>query len=367
MTSTEPESPHLFSNIQIHPNEIGIWGIGCTAMKQLYDFVCDVNASLKIGYYDVKHIENYASKNTSLLFQNVELQLQQAIAPFQINQFFNGADLVIVNGNHHQAKNMLLILDGKKEFKPNAAHILKTSIIFYNEQTTALANELCATQTSIIAIKGTDLDTINSYLQNWVKQQIPELIGLVLAGGESTRMQQNKSLITYHEKPQWLHLFQLLETKCGQCYISTTEKNAHLYDSKPLIIDVLKGFGPLAGILSALLKNKDKAILVLACDLPLLNQETLDQIINERDASKMATTFLNPESNFLEPLITIYEPKALQIMLSLLAQGFTCPRKMLMQNDVKIITPKNSSTLKNINFPKERDQIMETLKKIEGL
>jgi molybdopterin-guanine dinucleotide biosynthesis protein A len=367
MTLKEHNVHHHQTNAFIHANEIGFWGIGCTAMKQLYDFICNANPNFNIGYYDVKHNEDISKKNTALHFQNVELQLKQVVSQFQINQFFNAADLVIVNGNHHQAKSMILILDGKKEFRHNAEHIIKTSVLFYNEQTEALANELIEANPTVKIVSGTDLESINLYLQSIMKQQVPSLIGLVLAGGESKRMEQNKSLIAYHGKPHWIHLFHLLEKKCESCYISTSVKNAYLYESKPVIIDTLSGYGPISGIISALLKNKNNAILVVACDLPLLDEETLDQLLNERDASKMGTTFLNPDSNYLEPLITIYEPKALQIMLSMLAQGYTCPRKMLMQNDVKILKPKNSSALKNINYPQEKEEIMETLRKKNSL
>jgi len=368
MISKEKSNHHHLTNKATHLNEIGIWGIGCTALQQLYDIICQSNPNNKIGYYDVKHIEEPVNNYTSLNFKNVALQLQQNIESYQVSQFFNAADLVIVNGNHQHANNMILILDGKKAFKPNAEHLLKTTTIFYNLQTAVLAKELAAKNDKIELILGSDFETINQFIhKKHIQQNEASLIGLILTGGESTRMKQNKSLIVYHKEAQWLHLYHLLESKCAQTFISSSNKNAHLFEQKPIITDTLIDYGPLSGILSALLKFKNKAVLVLACDLPLLNETILNQLINERDSSKMATTFLNPDSNFLEPLITIYEPKALQIMLSMLAQGYTCPRKMLMQNDVKIIEPVAAYTLQNINHPEERDQILETLKKAEKL
>jgi molybdopterin-guanine dinucleotide biosynthesis protein A len=176
-------------------------------------------------------------------------------------------------------------------------------------------------------------------------------------------MKQNKSLIVYHQHAQWLHLFELLNKRCTNTFISCTEKNINLFNQKPIITDKLVGYGPLSGIISTMLQLKNKAILVLACDLPLIDEETLYQLIQERDHSKMATTFMNHDSGFLEPLITIYEPKALTIMLNMLAQGFTCPRKMLMQNDIKVISPKHASALKNINYPEEKEQILNLLLK----
>ena len=55
---------------------------------------------------------------------------------------------------------------------------------------------------------------------------------------------------------------------------------------------------------------------------------------------------------FVEPLITIYEPKAYPVLLQYLAQGYSCPRKMLINSDVEIIEV-DDSLIRNINTPEE--------------
>lgn len=346
-------------------NETGCWGIGCTALQELYAFVCSSNPDLNIGYYDVKHEDQLKVNNTTLDFNKVHIELQKPLVQHQVQSFLSTADLVLVNGNHKNVSTMLLILDGKKAFKPNTENLKNTTVIFYNDDTKALASELSTEHAQVTLIYGTDFLTINQYLRDFIEKQKAPLYGLILAGGASSRMNQNKSLIEYHHEPQWLHLYKLLTNTCEQTFISCNESNVELYSEKPVLLDVLKGYGPLSGIISALLKFKNTAILVLACDLPLIDESSINQLIEERDASKMATTFLNPESNYLEPLITIYEPGALPVMLSMLSQGYTCPRKMLMQNDIKIIEPLKASALRNINYPEERDQVLQMIQKNE--
>ena len=53
---------------------------------------------------------------------------------------------------------------------------------------------------------------------------------------------------------------------------------------------------------------------------------------------------------FVEPLITIYEPKAYPVLLQYLAQGYSCPRKMLINSDVEIVEV-DASLIRNINTP----------------
>lgn len=350
---------------RFHENEIGIWGIGCKALAQLYEQLQAAFPNQLIGYYDTKHQEEMATHGTQLLNEHVHLKLNQELTPAKIIQFFNSANWVLVNGNHEVTANMWLILDGKKEYKHQPKSIENTTLLFYNDNTLEEAKALKAAHAHLQLVQGTDFENIAKQISE--KFITPELLGLVLTGGESTRMKQNKSLMVYHQQAQWLHLLELLNKCCTNTFISCTEKNFHLFNQKPVITDQLIGYGPLSGILSALLQLKNKAFLVLACDLPLINEETLNQLIKERDPSKMATAFMNHESGFLEPLITIYEPKALAIMLSMLAQGFTCPRKMLMQNDIKIVIPKQASSLKNINYPEEKEQILNMLLKKESL
>ncbi len=334
------------------------------ALAQLYEYIKTSNPSNKIGYYDVKHEFESTGNNFTLCFNNIELSLNTDCRGHQINHFYTEADMLLINGNHHTASKMILILDGKKEFKTNESHLEKTIAIFYNEQTKTLAEEIKHNYNQCELINGTDLSIIDSYFNFFLKKIQPALHGLILTGGESSRMKENKSLLVYHQQAQWLHLYDLLDEKCEKTFVSCPENKVTIYNGKPIITDTIIGYGPLSGILSGLLQLKNKALLVLACDLPLITKQTINQLIESRDPSKMATAFLNPESNFLEPLITIYEPKALAIMLTMLSQGYTCPRKMLIQNDIKVIHPENPSTLKNINFPEEKEQALEMIKKI---
>jgi len=64
----------------------------------------------------------------------------------------------------------------------------------------------------------------------------------------------------------------------------------------------------------------------------------------------------------MEPLITIYEPKAYPILLSYLAQGYSCPRKVLINSDVEIIEV-DDDFIRNINTPEEHQEALKELSK----
>ena len=76
----------------------------------------------------------------------------------------------------------------------------------------------------------------------------------------------------------------------------------------------------------------------------------------------MATAIKGKTKEFVEPLITIYEPKAYPILLSYLAQGYSCPRKVLINSDVEIVEV-DDDLIRNVNTPEEYQQAIEELKK----
>ena len=74
---------------------------------------------------------------------------------------------------------------------------------------------------------------------------------VVLAGGKSSRMGQDKALILFNEKPLLLHIANILQEVNSKVYISGKKGayNSFLY---PQIADVYPEKGPLGGIYSAL-------------------------------------------------------------------------------------------------------------------
>ena len=70
----------------------------------------------------------------------------------------------------------------------------------------------------------------------------------------------------------------------------------------------------------------------------------------------MATAFYDSDNKFPEPLITIWEARAYPILLQFLSQGYSCPRKVLINSDIELLAAPNVSELKNVNYPHERDE-----------
>ena len=183
----------------------------------------------------------------------------------------------------------------------------------------------------------------------------PKIYGLVLAGGKSTRMGKDKGMIPYHGMPQREYLYHLLGRVCTETFVSIrSDQKADFPEDMQSIVDDDAYRGPYNGLLSAHNKFPEVAWLVLACDLPLIDLASLQELIAARDPNVLATAFAQKEDPLPEPLCAIWEPHALKSSKSYLESGNgTCPRKFLINNETKLVFPSDPNVLLNANSEEE--------------
>ena len=196
----------------------------------------------------------------------------------------------------------------------------------------------------------------------------PPLYGLVLNGGKSARMKTDKSKLIYHSAEQIEHLTSLLFKICSNIFISSKKLTSD-YNN---ITDKYKLNSPLNAVLSAFDKYPNASWLIVACDMPLINHQTLNQLVKHQDLSKLAITYLSPGDNLPEPLITIWNPISYRLLLDFYKAGNKSPRKFLIKHLHQITTllPFDKDELFNANTPEERkvaEQIIlnQSKKKLE--
>jgi molybdenum cofactor guanylyltransferase len=181
---------------------------------------------------------------------------------------------------------------------------------------------------------------------------VAPLYGLVLAGGKSSRMGRDKGLIEFHGKPQREFLFDLLGRFCERVYTSAYRGQEVPVRLNP-IIDMYDLGSPLNGILTAFEKFPDVAWLIIAVDMPRVNENVIADLIRHRKPEKIATCFFHITENFPEPLLTVWEPAAHIELLKFVAQGSISPRDFLHRHAVELVYPADDSIFLNVNSPDE--------------
>ena len=192
------------------------------------------------------------------------------------------------------------------------------------------------------------------------RESVPGINGLILTGGKSSRMGADKGSMDYHGVPQNDFLVRLLSPFVSEVYLSChPDRVPETHHS--ILPDTFLDLGPYGGVLSAFRHDPNSAWLVIACDIPMLDEATLAHLIASRDHSKVATCFHDPSTDLPEPLITLWEPRAYSILLQNLSQGISCLRKVLINTDSNVIQIERPEVLRNANTPQEAKEMWEIL------
>jgi molybdenum cofactor guanylyltransferase len=111
-------------------------------------------------------------------------------------------------------------------------------------------------------------------------ETVSKTTGIILAGGKSSRMGFEKGLAEIQGKKMIEWVIQALEPVCQHLLIIS---NTNLYDylGFPVYTDIYTDTGPLGGIYTGLKHSTTSHNLILACDMPFISSQVLQQLLLE--------------------------------------------------------------------------------------
>lgn len=198
----------------------------------------------------------------------------------------------------------------------------------------------------------------------FITQNKNDLIGLVVCGGQSTRMGTDKCFLTYHNKPQTYHLYELLQLHCKRVFISCNKTQSEKFKPEvELIIDdtTFESTGPMAALLSAFKKYSDQSFLIVGCDYPFITQKDLQELINARNKNAVAVCYIN-EQHMAEPLIAIYEKEIHPVLLNNFYNKQFSLRHVLDEVNAKKLIPYSYSVLQSIDTIQRFNEALKQIK-----
>ncbi len=193
-------------------------------------------------------------------------------------------------------------------------------------------------------------------------------VGLVLCGGKSSRLRQDKSQINYHGAPQWQFLAGMLSELCPKVIVSCSYSQAAQYSREVegthlanlfFCVDqpALADSGPVSGVLSAFETVPATDLLVIGCDYPLIKKEDLEFLLSSRKPGTDAVCYHLEKENLDLPFPAIYERSIQKILLNLFHQGKYSLREGLREGNVLRLTPPHPERLISANTPEEVERM----------
>jgi len=176
------------------------------------------------------------------------------------------------------------------------------------------------------------------------------LTGVIIAGGKSKRMGKNKLLLTFQNQTLLDKAVYLLENFTSKIIISTN--NDTLQTSYTVLRDSIQNIGPLAGIYQALNNATTPRIIIIPVDMPLLNKQILQFLLNKSEEYAQINIFKTTQH--IQMLVGIYHKSLLPVIEKQIEKKLYKLRDLLPVSSVNYIDGTQfEDKFINVNTPLE--------------
>ncbi len=177
--------------------------------------------------------------------------------------------------------------------------------------------------------------------------------GYVLAGGGSRRMGRDKALLVEDGLPLVARVAGVVTAVAGGCSIVAPGGR---YEGLgfPVLNDLWPGEGPLGGILTALADGEAEWNLIVAVDMPFLDEAYLESLLTEAGRGGETVIPAHPNGD-LEPLCGVYHFGALPALRRFFDQGGRRVKDALREIPMRTV-PAPERILANVNTPEQWEE-----------
>jgi len=174
-----------------------------------------------------------------------------------------------------------------------------------------------------------------------------KLTGIILAGGLSSRMGQDKGLILYKDQALVQYSIAALEPLCSEILISTNNPEYKKFGYS-LVPDIYKECGPIGGIYSALRVSQHDNNLICPCDMPFVTPELFHQILDEIEKDETPVVASSNDKAF--PTLGYYHRNSVTSIEKQIKKGHYKLMMLLIELKAKQICIEDQMCLSNFNY-----------------
>jgi len=194
-----------------------------------------------------------------------------------------------------------------------------------------------------------DLSTLRIVNGTWILRE--HAAAVVLAGGRSTRMGHDKSMLDIAGRPMIQHVANRLRDHFDEMLVSANDTERYRFLDLKIIPDRTPGMGPMMGIASALQASAHDLNLVAACDIPDPDTSLAHRMLARADGCDAVV----PRSgkDLLEPLFAVYRKSVSPIMFALLQDGDRAIRQVFTRCRTRFVEVSEPTAVRNLNTMEE--------------
>jgi molybdenum cofactor guanylyltransferase len=182
---------------------------------------------------------------------------------------------------------------------------------------------------------------------------------VLLAGGQSRRMGRDKATILFRREPLWqIQLDLLYKLQPVEIFVSARTDPAWRPPDLTFVPDEAPSRGPLSGLAATLARIRSSHLLVLAIDMPFMNEDHLRYLCQKIEPARGVLPMIG---NRAESLAAIYPVQARVDFVNALS-GVDFSMQMLTNQFVKMdrlrvirVSKEQQPFYRNLNEPDDLD------------
>ena len=157
---------------------------------------------------------------------------------------------------------------------------------------------------------------------------------IILAGGKSSRIGQNKALLDLSGKKIIEIIYERISQSCNEIMIISNTPEDYQFMGLKIYKDIFPGLGPLAGIHSGLFNSNTDKNFIISCDLPLISIEAVE-FISKYSSNRPAVIYKKGDQ--LQFLCGNYTKNCLPILEDLLKTNSLRVQNFIKKIDAEIL------------------------------
>ncbi|MDY8138156.1 molybdenum cofactor guanylyltransferase [Aquimarina sp. 2201CG5-10] len=184
--------------------------------------------------------------------------------------------------------------------------------------------------------------------------QNQNITGIILAGGKSSRMGQEKGLKLHNGIPFIQHIIKAIESVTKNILIITNRLDYNQF-GYPCYSDIIPNKGPVGGIYTGLSNTHTTHNIVLSCDVPFVTSSVLENLVLKHNTQYDVVQYEET------PLVALYHQSTIKQFLKSIEEDKLSLKKTLSSLKVKNIPIKESIVplIKNINTPQQYNEAIQ--------
>lgn len=182
-----------------------------------------------------------------------------------------------------------------------------------------------------------NLDEIELIDGKWVNKM--QATAIIMAGGRSRRMGQDKAILEIDGTPAIKYVFDQLRSHFDQILVSSSNIAKHGFDGAEVVVDEVAGKGPLVGIASALRVSRNDTNFVIACDIPEIDIGLVRRLIRKSRNFDAVIPQTGPSK--YEPLFAVYKKSTLAAI-----------DESIISGEYKILVPLEKCNINYVELPR---------------